>query len=554
MKIRDWIFLYFNTVKYLKFSQIFFRFFTKLPRVRMRLSRSLPRVRLDAKSSLNMAIGVGGLRHSVLDYNRFKFLNYEVQRDPINLWNDCELPKLWLYNLHYFNDLQSVDSKERHKLLQRLVLSWIDQNPVGRGVGWEPYPLSIRIVNIIKWQLAHDFSNGKITSSLVKQIRHLESNIEHHLKGNHLFSNAKALTFAGFFFQGPEAARWLKKGMKILCREVEEQILSDGGHYERSPMYHALALEDMLDIEGLILSMPEIFTNYEKHTRHWAGMIDKMVFWLNTMTHPDGNISFFNDAAFGISADPKELYSYAKRLGHAVNPCFSEVVNLEESGYVRVKKGSITLLIDVAPVGPDYIPAHAHADSLSYEFSLNEQRIVVNSGTSHYHSGEARDYERGTSAHSTVEIDSENSSEVWHSFRVARRARVDEVMIDVNRHKITVSAKHDGYLRFKNKCIHRRKWIIDETSLEVIDEIEGRFGSAVSRHFLRPTNLLSAERIHDRKVEFGGLNIESETHDIFAVATQWFPEFGSSIPNSCLEMRMHWNEAQSRFHLKFLNP
>ena len=165
----------------------------------------------------------------IVDKNSFNFLNHTMESEPIKLWNNNELPKLWLYNLHYFNDLKSVDSKERQELLQSLILSWIDQNPPGHGVGWESYPLSIRIVNLVKWQSAQDVVNKKVISSLVLQIRYLESNIEYHLKGNHLFSNAKALVFAGYFFEGPEASKWLKKGMKILCLEVKEQILKDGG-------------------------------------------------------------------------------------------------------------------------------------------------------------------------------------------------------------------------------------------------------------------------------------------------------------------------------------
>ena len=145
-----------------------------------------------------------------------------------------------------------------------------------------------------------------------------------------------------------------------------------------------------------------------------------MIFWLNAMTHPDGNISFFNDAAFGIAVPSSELNSYATKLGHKISSIPEGLTYLEESGYVRVTKGGFTLLIDVAPVGPDYIPAHAHADTLSYEFSSKKQRVVVN-WTSHYYPGSARDFQRGTSAHSTVEVDSMNSTEVWHSFRVARQ-------------------------------------------------------------------------------------------------------------------------------------
>ena len=60
---------------------------------------------------------------------------------------------------------------------------------------------------------------------------------------------------------------------------------------------------------------------------------------------------------------------------------------------------------DIGNVGPDYIPGHAHADTLSFEMSVFDMRFIVNSGTSVYGLGAERLRQRGTAAHSTVVID-----------------------------------------------------------------------------------------------------------------------------------------------------
>ena len=229
-----------------------------------------------------------------------------------------------------------------------------------------------------------------------------------------------------------------------------------------------------------------------------------------------------------------------------------EIIHFKDSGYIRVTTSDISLFLDVAPIGPCYLPAHAHADSLSYEFSFKKQRIVVNSGTSLYESGKSRDYERGTASHSTLEIDSENSSEVWHSFRVAKRAKIFDISIKRNDECIEISAKHDGYLRLKKKCMHKRTWIIDAVSLEITDDIQGGFSSAVSRHYLHPAIQRSNQKINDKKVILDNLSIESRSHDVYQVPTHWFPEFGLSIPNTCIEMSMHSNSSAPKFQLKFL--
>ena len=52
---------------------------------------------------------------------------------------------------------------------------------------------------------------------------------------------------AGLYFDGEEAERWLRRGLVLMQREIAEQVLADGGHFERSPMYHAGFVEDMLD-------------------------------------------------------------------------------------------------------------------------------------------------------------------------------------------------------------------------------------------------------------------------------------------------------------------
>ena len=176
----------------------------------------------------------------------FVFLNQPGQLDEIG-WDGPQREKLWRYNQHYFDDLNAIDAPTRRAWHTALVEDWVADNPPGHGIGWEPYPLSLRVVNWIKWSLAGTTLSPAALQSLAVQVRWLTDRLEIHLLGNHLFANAKALVFAGLFFQGKEADTWLKKGLRILERQVPEQILPDGGHFERSTMYHALALEDILD-------------------------------------------------------------------------------------------------------------------------------------------------------------------------------------------------------------------------------------------------------------------------------------------------------------------
>jgi uncharacterized heparinase superfamily protein len=419
---------------------------------------------------------------------RFRFLNDVRELDGRRVWNDPETPKLWLYNLHYFDDLNSRDAGSRREWHQALVRRWIDDNPPALGNGWEPYPTSLRIVNWVKWALGGAPLSEDAVRSLAVQVRCLARSLETHLLGNHLFGNAKALVFAGLFFEGAEADGWLAKGVSLLRREVPEQILPDGGHFERSPMYHSLILEDLLDLANLARAYggtpgaPVCLPRDE-----WQEAAGRMLAWLAAMRHPDGEIVLFNDAAFGIAPPPAELAAYAARLGLSPAPAPGDgVTHLSESGYIRVERHESVVFLDAAPLGPDYLPGHGHADTLSFEWSLSGDRVFVDAGVSLYDACPERLYQRGTKAHNTVVVDGEDSSEVWGSFRVARRARPFGLCVSETEGIVEVTCSHDGYRRLPGKVVHRRGLKIANDLLRIEDFLEGMFRNACAGFLLHP--------------------------------------------------------------------
>src|SRR5262249_30785534 len=159
---------------------------------------------------------------------------------------------------------------------------------------------------------------------------------------------------------------------------------------------------------------------------------------------PDGEIAFFNDAAFGMASAPAEIEAYAQRLG--LPPTVddgAQLICLQSSGYLCARAGDAWLVCDCAAVGPDHLPGHAHADTLSFELSVRRRRVLVNSGTSEYGVGSERQRQRGTGAHNTVRVDGSDSSEVWSGFRVARRARPCLHGAQSESHTICIDASHD---------------------------------------------------------------------------------------------------------------
>ncbi len=484
-------------------------------------------------------------RRSQIGPDTFRFLN-EPRSLARHGWDDPALAKLWRYNLHYFDDLNAEGADRRGEWHRALIGRWIAENPPGRGTGWEPYPTSLRMVNWIKWARAGNALSPQAVHSLAEQARWLARRLEHHLQGNHLFSNAKALVLAGCFFKGAEADAWADRGMALLRDQLAEQILADGGHFELSPMYHALVLEDMLDLvnarRGARLPVPH----------PWADEIAAMRGWLDAMCHPDGEIAFFNDAAIGIAPPPAGLLDYADRLGFP-SPGIGDPSCrwLCDSGYVRMAEAEAVALLDVGHVGPDHLPAHAHADTLSFELSLGTRRVIVNSGTGLYGSGAERQRQRGTAAHNTVAVDGADSSEVWSGFRVARRARPRELSVTRDGDGQAVACAHDGYRWLPGKPRHRRVWRFGRGRLTVADEVRGGHAGATALFHFHPELAASAEA----DGASGVLALAQEPllrWQVLRGAARlepsiWHPEFGVAIPSQRLAVDLAGGAAMVAF-------
>jgi len=523
-----------NTIRYLKFRQILYRL------INLFYKGVLPSKSLSLIIRKHFYHSIEFISHDdlLVGPKEFVFLNKKGDLNHSG-WESEEMTKLWLYNLHYFDFLISKTPGQRDIKLD-LLLNWVANNKPGKGVGWEPYPSSLRIVNWIKWALSGNTLPNKCIDSLAFQSAWLNSRIEYHLMGNHLFSNAKALIFAGCFFAGKEANHWFNKGIKIVSVELKEQVLEDGGNFELSPMYHAIFLEDLLDLINLSLSFPNMFSAEVVET--WRAKASKMTFWMKSMIHPDGDIALFNDAALGIAPKPEKITNYAQSLGVDVPSLPSFFTHLESSGYLRLEDQYKVLIIDAAKVGPDYLPGHAHADTLSFELSLFNERVFVNGGTSEYESGDIRQFERSTAAHNTVVVNQQNSSEVWASFRVARRAYPVDLKIKQSDNETIISCSHNGYERLSRGLRHNREWRSSKKFIEVNDFVKGNFSDAYAYYHLSPD--IDIKSIKSSKINLITKKKKAIQIDLFDSSFEilegfYSPEFGKRMSNKCLKLKLN---------------
>lgn len=519
----------FETVKHLKLRQIFYQIWYRIRRRRIDTSLSLN----PSPFSFDQA-WIPIQKAWQPESNTFTFLNRSKQYPSSVVWEDGEMEKLWLYNLHYFDYLISTHSESYAIPIDELINDWIEKNKDRSGNAWEPYPTSLRIVNWIKYHLQYRSLNKAALDSLANQLNWLAGGLEFHILANHLFANAKALVFGGMFFDADEAKSWLDLGVQLISDELDEQVLQDGAHYEGSPMYHSIILEDVLDLLNLTMCIPGQISKADVH--HWREKAIRMLAWQRRMMHPDGEIAFLNDAAFGIAPSIQSLEEYATRLDIknseiekyiAINSTSAD--GKKSSGYFKLKRGSFSVIANAASIRPSYQPGHAHADTLSCEISFDEHRIFVNSGTSTYRKGSLRDKQRATAAHNTVELNGENSSDVWGGFRVARRAYVENVEISGNSVD-RLTATHNGYRRLKGAPKHTRVWELSDDGLQVVDHVSPTNVPAVVSWLLHP----SVKVINNNQLLLADgvmLAWSLEGGETRIMDSDWYPHFGVCLPS-----------------------
>jgi uncharacterized heparinase superfamily protein len=528
-----------HTVRWLKPVQMY-------GRVRFRLSKPKPDLRPapPVRAMTGTWIMPARREQSLVTSSQMRFLNEERDLD-VHGWDSKALAKLWRYNQHYFDDLCAFGAAARTEWHRELITRWMRECPPGKGTAWEPYPTSLRIVNWIKWLRAGNEPVPGMLDSLAAQTRFLTKRLEWHLLGNHLFVNAKALVFAGFFFDGAEAESWSSQGWRILRAEIPEQILADGGQFERSPMYHALAVEDMLDLFNALRAWPQVCAASDESVV--ALRIAPMLAFLDGVSHPDGEVSFFNDSVGGVAPSNEELERYAEALPvpnrgtrhsrgtDSAVPGGLGALHFAQSGFVRLTAGDAVVILDVGDIGPDYLPGHAHADTLSFELSVRARRVLVNSGISQYGLGGERVRQRGTAAHNTVTLNGADSSEVWGGFRVARRARVSGVEASISADEGCASAlgTHDGFLRLADGAPHRRAWrLLREGRLQIEDTLDSK-GSVESHwHFLPGFQVRTSS---DPAILFAtdgvlALILKAEGAEWRVTRSTYHPRFGVSVP------------------------
>ncbi len=524
------IILYINTIKYLKCNQIFFQIYYRIKRIfisyfplfylktitpkKYTLPRSLDLIENGFNSNKNYL-------ENIIN-NKFIFLNIEKKFSNGIDWHREDLnegTRLWKLNLHYHEYLVEL-ALEFHKTKDIRYLSyitsniedWIIKNPLGTDKfyldNWNSYAISNRIISWVKvYSLIekeiNDSFKEKMMISFLQQTSYLSKNIEYNIRGNHILENGFSMFFAAHFL---EDYSMYSKSKNILIKELNEQICKDGAHFELSPMYHQHILNRMLDCYNVMESNKIFEDDFQKFIKK---KLKLMLAWLKNITFSNGSIPLFNDCAYNVYPNSKELFEYSRLLG--LN---SDSFKLSDSGYRRINFENYESIIDIGKLGPDYIPGHAHNDTLNFNLNINDNPFIVDTGTSIYNNSKRRILEKSTSSHNTVKIAEFEQSQIWSSFRMANRT-FPHLIKDDNCNII-------ASISYPQKKTHTREFDFQKNKIQIIDTINSNIDCTAYLHFHPAITITLKDNII--KTNLGTISIKN-ANSVIIEDFKYAPEF-----------------------------
>src|SRR5262249_28989382 len=241
--------------------------------------------------------------------------------------------------------------------------------------------------------------------SIFRQLRYLRRTAFKARDGYPRLLAAIALALAGLCIAGEP--RLLKRATKRLSDELERQILPDGGHIGRNP---ALLIELLLDLLPLRqaydargVATPPALLN----------AIDRIMPMLRFFRHGDGAFAQFNGCGATAADSLATVLAYDDARG-------TPVANAPHSGYQRIEAARSILIADTGRPPPYSLSSDAHAGCLSFEFSHNRSRIIVNCGEPSTNRKAWQRVARATASHSTAELNETSSCRFMRETRFTR--------------------------------------------------------------------------------------------------------------------------------------
>jgi uncharacterized heparinase superfamily protein len=433
----------------------FFGWISAHPLLRWRFSPATADRLLMAPKDLRTA---DPTRASEIYAGRFAFAGKIVicdGRSPFEMEPPSEEWAEALFGFGWLRHLRAAESGITRANARALVDEWISLQALGDATAWRTDVVARRIISWLSQAplVLHEVDAKfyrRFLRNLTRQVRYLRGTLGRARDGLPRLQGMIALTYASLCMKGQ--ARTAKSATRRLMRELERQILPDGGHISRNPGVLIELLLDLLPLRQAYAS------NNIPPPAALLNAIDRMMPMLRFFRHGDGNFALFN----GMGPTSGDILAAVLYYDDARG---TPVANAPHSGYQRLQAESTVVLVDTGPPPPIGVSHEAHAGCLAFELSSKQHRIVVNCGLPATNRASWRHVARGTAAHSTVTVNEAAScrflSSKWLRRLLGTPIIAGPTEVPVAREEradgIVLRASHDGYADTFG-ILHQRTW------------------------------------------------------------------------------------------------
>tara|TARA_B100000963_G_scaffold116368_1_gene101377 strand:- start:602 stop:2239 length:1638 start_codon:yes stop_codon:yes gene_type:complete len=377
--------------------------------------------------------------------------------------NEIDPNIFWLRNkkkevelMHNFFWLSLIDRKTENTKLKKIIYLWMLKNSKYKKKIWETSTLSARIISwilnidIILKNSTFDFRKNFL-GCIISQTNHLKKNIRFEKDFAKKIEILTAIILTGLVFKEYEENFHI--GIKQLETLVEEFFDKDGFPLSRNP-------SDLIFFSKYLIFCKEVIKDSQKYVPEYLDdIINKNLNCIHYIKTPDDQLPLFNGSS---STRLSQIKKY-------LDNCKSNNKYKSVGGLYKIKHKSHFLIIDTERPPKKKFSRSYQSGPLSFEYFLDNIKIITNSGFGSHISKKAEVLSRLTACQSTLNINdtsvtsfekNEMINNVFGSSVKDSFKSFDFSPVNDNGY-VGFSLSNNGYER-KFGCTHKREIYIDK--------------------------------------------------------------------------------------------
>jgi uncharacterized heparinase superfamily protein len=349
-----------------------------------------------------------------------------------------------LYGFGWLRHLRVAGSELAREQAKALLGDFLRLHKNVRGLPWQPEIVGRRVISwlsnsVVVLDAGNPTSYETFLHSLTAHLRYLSASYRDAPDGAPRLVSLMALVYAGLCIAEQQAV--VERYLKPFCKELDRQIMSDGGHISRNPAALVDLLLDLLPLRQCFMARDRV------PPKQLSDAIDRAMPMVRFFRLGDGTMARVNGGGATPTDSLATVLAYDDTGGAPLRTA-------PNSGYARMEGGSTLIIVDIAAAPAGALSVTAHAGCLSFEMSSGEHPLIVNCGAPTPDHDDWRMFARSTQAHSTLTFEDvssanfggANGSEAALRSELAGPANVQGSLTEDGDEGLTLTGSHDGYV------------------------------------------------------------------------------------------------------------